>query len=139
MSPVLSVFIAGMVLSLSLIIAIGPQNAHLLRMGLARRHVALTVAICLVSDVLLIALGVLGLAQLGGLSDKLLGAVIGAGALFLLWYAWQALQRALQPGARCRPARWPRCPTRRPPAARRCSPPWPSPGSIRMRGSTPRC
>jgi L-lysine exporter family protein LysE/ArgO len=92
-------FTAGMVLSLSLIMAIGPQNAHVLRMGLTRQHVWLTVGVCLVSDVALIALGVLGLAQLGGLSDKLMGAMVGAGALFLAVYGWQAFQRFLQPPA----------------------------------------
>jgi L-lysine exporter family protein LysE/ArgO len=92
-------FTAGMVLSLSLIMAIGPQNAHVLRMGLTRQHVWLTVAVCMVSDVLLIALGVLGLAQLGGLSDKLMGAMVGAGALFLAVYGWQAFQRFLRPAA----------------------------------------
>jgi L-lysine exporter family protein LysE/ArgO len=92
-------FTAGMVLSLSLIMAIGPQNAHVLRMGLTRQHVWLTVAVCMVSDVVLIALGVLGLAQLGGLSDKLMGAMVGAGALFLAVYGWQAFQRFLYPSA----------------------------------------
>ncbi|MEZ5703696.1 MAG: LysE family transporter [Burkholderiaceae bacterium] len=86
-------FTAGMVLSLSLIMAIGPQNAHILRMGLTRQHVWLTIAICAVSDIVLIALGVLGLAQLGGLSDKLMGAMVGAGCLFLAIYGWQAFQR----------------------------------------------
>ncbi|WP_372656712.1 LysE/ArgO family amino acid transporter [Hydrogenophaga sp.] len=92
-------FTAGMVLSLSLIMAIGPQNAHVLRMGLTRQHVWLTVAVCMVSDVVLIGLGVLGLAQLGGLSDKLMGAMVGAGALFLAVYGWQAFQRFLRPAA----------------------------------------
>ncbi|MBL0919532.1 MAG: LysE family transporter [Hydrogenophaga sp.] len=94
------VFSAGMVLSLSLIMAIGPQNAHVLRMGLQRQHLWLTVAVCAVSDVGLIALGVLGLAQLGGLSDKLQGALIGAGVLFLAVYGWQAFQRFRSPAAR---------------------------------------
>ncbi len=76
-------FTAGMVLSMSLIMAIGPQNAHVLRMGLQRQHLWLTVAVCALADIVLISLGVLGLAQLGGLSDKLLGALIGAGVLFL--------------------------------------------------------
>lgn len=93
-------FTAGMVLSLSLFMAIGPQNAHVLRMGLQRQHVWLTVAVCIVADVLLIALGVLGLAQLGGLSDKLHGALVGAGVLFLTVYGWQASQRFLRPAAR---------------------------------------
>ena len=90
-------FTAGMVLSLSLIMAIGPQNAHVLRMGLQRQHVWLTVAVCIVADVLLIALGVLGLAQLGGLSDKLQGALVGAGVLFLAVYGWEAARRCLHP------------------------------------------
>ncbi len=90
-------FTAGMVLSMSLIMAIGPQNAHVLRMGLQRQHLWLTVAVCALADIVLISLGVLGLAQLGGLSDKLLGALIGAGVLFLGVYGWQAFQRFLKP------------------------------------------
>ncbi len=92
-------FTAGMVLSMSLIMAIGPQNAHVLRMGLQRQHLWLTVITCALADVVLIGLGVLGLAQLGGLSDKLLGALIGAGVLFLSVYGWQAFQRFLHPRA----------------------------------------
>jgi len=92
-------FTAGMVLSISLIMAIGPQNAHVLRMGLQRQHMWLTVAVCAVADIALISLGVLGLAQLGGLSDKLMGALVGAGVLFLSVYGWQAFQRFLQPRA----------------------------------------
>ena len=90
-------FTAGMLLSISLIMAIGPQNAHVLRMGLQRQHLWLTVAVCALADVALIGLGVLGLAQLGGLSDKMLGALIGAGVLFLGVYGWQAFQRFLKP------------------------------------------
>lgn len=93
----LPTFTAGLVLSLSLSMAIGPQNAHLLRMGLQRQHIWLTVAICAVADVALIGLGVLSLAQLGGLSDKLHGALVGAGMLFLAVYGWQAFQRFLRP------------------------------------------
>jgi len=92
-------FTAGMLLSLSLIMAIGPQNAHVLRMGLQRQHLWLTVAVCALADIALIALGVFGLAQLGGLSDKLLGALIGAGVLFLGVYGWLAFQRFLRPQA----------------------------------------
>lgn len=90
-------FLAGMVLSLSLIMAIGPQNAHVMRMGLLRQHLWLTIAVCVATDIALIATGVAGLAQLGGLSDKLLGAMTGAGALVLLLYGTQAMRRFLQP------------------------------------------
>ena len=96
-------FTAGMVLSLSLIMAIGPQNAHVLRMGLQRQHLWITVAVCALADIVLIGLGVLGLAQLGGLSDKLQGALIGAGVLFLAVYGWQAFQRFRQPAIAVQP------------------------------------
>jgi L-lysine exporter family protein LysE/ArgO len=85
--------ISGMLLSLSLITAIGPQNAHVLRMGLLRSHVGLTVAACAVTDLLLIGIGVAGLAQLGSLSAGVHGAMIGAAMLFLLHYGWGAARR----------------------------------------------
>ena len=91
------VFFAGMVLSLSLIMAIGPQNAHVMRMGLLRQHVWLTVSVCVLTDIMLIGAGVAGLAQLGGLSENLLGALTGAGSLALLLYGAQAMHRFLQP------------------------------------------
>ena len=91
------VFFAGMVLSLSLIMAIGPQNAHVMRVGLLRQHLWLTVSVCVVTDIVLIGAGVAGLAQLGGLSAKWLGAMTGAGALVLLLYGAQAMRRFLRP------------------------------------------
>lgn len=92
-------FTAGMALSLSLIMAIGPQNVHVLRMGLRRQHLWLTVLTCSLADIVLISLGVFGLSHLGGLSDKLLGALIGAGVLFLTVYGWQAFRRFVRPDA----------------------------------------
>ena len=86
-----------MVLSLSLIMATGPQNAHVMRMGLLRQHLWLTVSVCVVTDIALIAAGVTGLAQLGGLSAKWLGVMTGAGALVLLLYGAQAMRRFLRP------------------------------------------
>jgi L-lysine exporter family protein LysE/ArgO len=94
-----SALISGMVLSFSLIMAIGPQNAHLIRMGLLRQHVWLTVAVCLVSDIALIALGVAGLAQLGKLDGWVLRALTGGGALVLLLYSLQAAKRFVYPPA----------------------------------------
>ncbi len=97
-------FTAGMVLSMSLIMAIGPQNAHVLRVGLQRQHLWLTVLVCALADVVLIGLGVLGLAQLGGLSDGVRGALVGAGVLFLAVYGWKAFQRFRHPAAQTAPA-----------------------------------
>ena len=93
----LPTFTAGMLLSLSLIMAIGPQNAHVLRMGLQRQHLGLTVLVCILADIVLIGVGVLGLAQLGGLSERLHGALVGAGVLFLLAYGTQAWRRFRAP------------------------------------------
>ncbi|WP_334135559.1 LysE/ArgO family amino acid transporter [Tepidimonas sp.] len=90
-------FTAGLVMSLSLIMAIGPQNAHVIRAGLQRRHLGLTVLTCALADIVLITLGVAGLAQLGGLSDKLHGALVGAGVLFLVVYGWHAARRCWRP------------------------------------------
>lgn len=90
-------FGAGVALSLATIMALGPQNVHVMRMGLMRQHIGLTILTSTIADVILIATGVLGLAHLGGLSDKLTGAMVGAGALFLLVYGWQAAQRFLRP------------------------------------------
>ncbi len=86
-------FNAGLLLSLSLIMALGPQNAHVLRMGLRGEHLWLTVGLCLLSDILLIGLGVMGLAQLGGLSEVFKNLLVGGGILFLLFYGAQAFAR----------------------------------------------
>jgi len=88
-----SAFTAGMTLSLSLIIAIGPQNAHLLRVGLQRRHLWLTVLVCALADITLIAIGVMGLGSLGNLSKGLYQTVLIAAAAVLLLYGWQAAKR----------------------------------------------
>ena len=89
-------FFAGMVLSLSLIMAIGPQNAHVIRMGLLRQHVGLTLLVCMLTDIVLISVGVAGLARFGTLPDKVLGAISGAGALLLIGYGVGGAQRFLQ-------------------------------------------
>lgn len=95
-SPALTVapaFNAGLLLSLSLIMALGPQNAHVMRMGLRGQHVWLTVAVCIVSDVLLIGLGVLGIAYVGGMSEPVRVGLVMAGIAFLLYYGAQAFSR----------------------------------------------
>lgn len=86
-------FVTGMLLSLSLIMAIGPQNAHVMRMGLLRQHLWLTVALCVGTDLLLIAIGVAGLAALGGLPAWAVTGMTAAGALVLIVYGTQAAKR----------------------------------------------
>jgi L-lysine exporter family protein LysE/ArgO len=91
-----SVFLQGWALSLGLIVAIGAQNAFVLRQGLRREHVASVVFFCAISDALLIAAGVLGMAQALGERPVVAHALALAGAVFLAVYGWQALRRALQ-------------------------------------------
>ncbi|MEK8052692.1 LysE family transporter [Ideonella sp. DXS22W] len=92
-----AVFVQALALSLGLIVAIGAQNAFVLRQGLRREHVGSVVALCAAADALLIAAGVLGMAQALGRSPLLARALALAGALFLAVYAWRAWQRARRP------------------------------------------
>lgn len=94
-SAAVAVFLQGAALGGSLIVAIGAQNAFVLRQGLRREHVAPVVAFCALADVLLIAAGVLGLGQALGDRPGLARALALGGALFLAVYAWRALRRAL--------------------------------------------
>ncbi len=88
---------AGFALGGSLIIAIGAQNAFLLRMGLLRDHVFILCLVCALSDALLIILGVAGAGIFVEQFPGLLQAVKIAGALFLFGYAILSLRRAFSP------------------------------------------
>ena len=90
--------LAGTGFGLSLIVAIGAQNAFVLRQGLRGEHVLAVVLICAVSDIILIALGVAGIGSLLELAPWLLDAMRIGGAAFLLAYAVVAGRRAIRPG-----------------------------------------
>lgn len=91
----LTVFATGFATSAALIIAIGAQNAFVLRQGIRREHVFLVAMICAVSDFLLISLGVAGVGGLIQKSPWLLASARYGGAIFLLAYAAFALRRAV--------------------------------------------
>jgi L-lysine exporter family protein LysE/ArgO len=88
-------FASGFATSAALIIAIGAQNAFVLRQGLKRAHVLPVVLVCALSDMLLIALGVSGFGALVQGSTTLLALARWGGALFLVVYGAQAARRAL--------------------------------------------
>ncbi|HWS57385.1 MAG TPA: L-lysine exporter [Actinotalea sp.] len=92
-----STLLAGFGAGLSLIVAIGAQNAFVLRQGIRREHVLAVVLVCSLADVLLIAAGVAGLGALIGGSPVALDVVRYAGATFLLVLAVAALRRARRP------------------------------------------
>jgi len=98
MRPDLLALAAGLGTGLSLIVAIGAQNAYVLRQGLRRRHVPAIVTVCAVSDLALIALGVAGLGALVRARPGVLGVIGWAGAAFLVGYGLLAARRALRPG-----------------------------------------
>lgn len=91
--------LSGFGFGAGLIVAIGAQNAYVLRQGLRREHVAPVVAICAVSDILLIAVGTAGVGAVITATPGLLVAVTVLGSGVLFWYAATALRRALRPQA----------------------------------------
>ncbi len=91
--------LAGLLTGLSLIVAIGAQNAYVLRQGLRRSHVGCVVIVCALSDVVLIVAGVAGI---GGIIDHagwVLEVVRWLGVAFLLSYAARSLRSAVAPGS----------------------------------------
>lgn len=93
----------GYLTSLSLIVAIGAQNAFVLRQGLRREHVTAVVALCALADLALISAGILGLGAVVSAHPALVTIIRWVGAGFLLVYGVLALRRAVRPSA-LRPA-----------------------------------
>lgn len=89
--------LAGLGTGLSLIVAIGAQNAYVLRQGLRRQHVGVIVAICTVSDVALIAAGIGGLGALVRHWPHAVAIVAWIGGAFLISYGLRAAVRVLRP------------------------------------------
>ncbi|WP_454020249.1 LysE/ArgO family amino acid transporter [Azospirillum sp. Marseille-Q6669] len=100
----LSAFLPGLLLGLSLIVAIGAQNAFVLRQGLRGEHVLAVCATCAVSDALLILAGVGGFAQAARWLPWLETATRYAGAAFLLVYGLRSFRSAWQAGGALDPA-----------------------------------
>ncbi|MGM9491881.1 LysE/ArgO family amino acid transporter [Ideonella sp. YS5] len=89
----------GLLLTFGLIVAIGAQNAFVLRQGLRREHVGSIVLFCTMADAVLMAAGVAGLAGLVSEHPAVARVLAGAGAVFLGAYGLIALWRARAPGA----------------------------------------
>src|SRR3954454_22476018 len=98
-APALLAAATGLALGLGLIVAIGAQNAFVLRQGLRVEHVTAVVAVCAASDIALIAAGVLGAGAALTRVPWLIPAVCFAGAAFLLSYGFLAARRALRPAS----------------------------------------
>ena len=99
MSPFLSSFLPGFALSISLILAIGAQNAFVLKHGLRRQHVLPIVLTCAVSDAILILAGVAGFGALASAVPWFETLMRYGGALFLFIYGLQNAMSAWTGGA----------------------------------------
>jgi len=88
--------IPGFLTGMSLIVAIGAQNAFVIRQGLLRSHVLLVVIVCSVSDALLIALGTGGLGKVVQSNPELLTFIRWFGVVYLTWFGIKSLRSAFK-------------------------------------------
>lgn len=86
--------VPGFFTGLSLIVAIGAQNAFVIRQGLAKSYVFLVVAICAIADAALIALGIAGLGALITATPWLLEFIRWFGVAYLTWFGLKSFRRA---------------------------------------------
>ena len=80
----------------SLILAVGPQNAFVLRQGLKREHIGVILAICIIADCTLVALGVAGVGALVDRAPLALEILRWAGAAYLAYFAFQSFRSAFK-------------------------------------------
>jgi L-lysine exporter family protein LysE/ArgO len=92
----MSIALTGFLIGLSLIVAIGAQNAYLLRLGLSRNHVGTAVFICTISDAILIFAGVAGMGKIIESQKTILKIICWIGAIYLLYFAISALRRVMK-------------------------------------------
>ena len=90
----MDVLVTGFLTGLSLIMAIGAQNAYVLRQGLARNHVLMVVLICAISDAALIAVGIGGFGTVIRSLPVLLVIIKWVGVAYLAWFAFKSFQQA---------------------------------------------
>ncbi len=89
-------FLPGFLAGLSLIVAIGAQNAFVIRQGLSRQHVFVVVAICAIADAALIALGIAGLGAIIQGLPWLLEGVRWFGVAYLTWFGIKSVRSAFK-------------------------------------------
>jgi L-lysine exporter family protein LysE/ArgO len=94
-----SPLLVGFVASFTLIAAIGAQNAFVLRQGIRREHVLPVVAMCTLSDIVLIAAGIAGVGALVSAHPNALNVAKFGGAAFLVGYGLLAAKRAWRPSS----------------------------------------
>lgn len=94
-----SIWGTGLVTGLALIIAIGAQNAFVLRQGIRREHVGVVVALCMAGDAVLILGGTAGIGALVSRFPLALDVLRWGGAAYLAWWAVRSFVSALRPSS----------------------------------------
>ncbi|MEX5302694.1 LysE/ArgO family amino acid transporter [Kocuria sabuli] len=94
-----SIWGTGLMTGLALIIAIGAQNAFVLRQGIRREHVGVVVALCMASDAVLILGGTAGIGALVSRFPLALDVLRWGGAAYLAWWAVRSFVSALRPSS----------------------------------------
>ena len=94
---VVSVLLIGFLTGIGLIVAIGPQNALVLRQGVRREHVAVVLAVCAVSDIILIGVGTAGIGVVFETAPWIVQVMRWGGVAYLLWFAFTSLRSAFGP------------------------------------------
>lgn len=92
----ISVFLKGFITTISLIVAIGAQNAYVLKLGLLRQHVLKAVLFCTFSDLILISAGVFGLGFFIQGKQVFINSIAIFGIVFLCFYSLKSFQSALK-------------------------------------------
>ncbi|WP_258238876.1 LysE/ArgO family amino acid transporter [Arcobacter sp. CECT 8985] len=92
----IEVFTHGFIVGISLIVAIGSQNAYILKLGLLKQHIFKAVLFCIITDVLLISSGVLGLGYFIKGNQLLINCIAIFGIIFLCFYSFLSFKSALK-------------------------------------------
>ncbi|NDC19556.1 MAG: amino acid transporter [Microbacteriaceae bacterium] len=95
----MNAILPGFLTGFSLIVAIGAQNAFILRQGLTRQYIFLIVTVCAFSDALLIALGTFGLGALIQAIPNLLEIMRWLGVAYLTWFGLSSARRVIKTNA----------------------------------------
>jgi len=93
---VLDIILKGFIVTFSLIVAIGAQNAYILKLGLQKKHVLLAVSLCILFDFILITTGVMGLGFFIQGNQLLINSIAYIGIIFLTFYAFLSFKAAFK-------------------------------------------
>lgn len=93
----MEIFMTGLLLGASLLLAIGPQNVLVIKQGIKREGITAVIVVCLLSDIVLFSAGTLGVGLLSNTAPIVLDILRWCGIAYLLWFAVMAAKDAMQP------------------------------------------